>query len=169
MLDKLKRYTIIGMVFTLIIGTLMHFVYEWSGNNPIVGLFAPVNESVWEHMKLIFFPILLYSFLMNNQLKKEYLCVTSATSFGILLGTILIPVFFYVYTGILGYNLMILDIGTFVVSVLIAFYAVYKLTLSCKLKNYLTLLRVMVLLLVIIFIVFHYVQPDIGLFAEPNE
>ncbi|MGN0318589.1 MAG: DUF6512 family protein [Lachnospira sp.] len=161
-MNKLKRYTIIGIVFTLIIGTLMHFVYEWSGNNPIVGLIAPVNESVWEHMKLIFFPILIHSLFMNNQLKNEYPCVMSATSFGILLGTLLIPVIFYVYTGILGYNLMILDIGTFVVSVLIAFYAIYKLTISCKLKNYLTLLRVMVLLLAILFILFHYVQPSLN-------
>ena len=46
----LKRYTMIGIVFVLITGSLAHFVYDWSGKNHIVGLFTPINESVWEHM-----------------------------------------------------------------------------------------------------------------------
>ena len=51
-----------GILFTLIIGTLLHFTYEWSGENPFVALYSPVNESVWEHLKLLFFPVLLYTF-----------------------------------------------------------------------------------------------------------
>ena len=51
-----------GILFTLIIGTLLHFTYGWSGENPFVALYSPVNESVWEHLKLLFFPVLLYTF-----------------------------------------------------------------------------------------------------------
>lgn len=58
---KLLCYTILGVIFTFLAGTLLHFTYEWSGNNFWVGLFSPVNESTWEHMKLLFFPMLFYS------------------------------------------------------------------------------------------------------------
>ncbi|MDD7025196.1 MAG: DUF6512 family protein, partial [Oscillospiraceae bacterium] len=58
-MNKLKCYTITGILFVIITGTISHFVYEWSQNNFILGLFFPVNESTWEHMKLLFFPMLI--------------------------------------------------------------------------------------------------------------
>ena len=56
MSKTLLKLDIIGFVFVSVIGTLAHFVFEWSGNNTVVGLFCPINESPWEHLKLIFFP-----------------------------------------------------------------------------------------------------------------
>ena len=166
-MNKLKIYTVAGIIFTLIVGTLFHFIYEWSGNNYIVGFISPVNESTWEHMKLIFFPMLFYSFYMNYKLKSQYSCVTSALLFYIIIGTFLIPVIFYTYSGILGRNILFLDILTFIISVLIAFYAVYRLTLSYRLKNFETLPAVLLLLLSACFLVFTYNPPDIGIFRKP--
>lgn len=60
-MKHLKRYTIIGIIFVLITGTFAHFLYDWTENNHIVGFFTPINESIWEHMKLLFFPMLIYS------------------------------------------------------------------------------------------------------------
>lgn len=164
-MNQLKKYMITGIVFVLITGTLAHFVYEWTGNNFIAGLFTPVNESVWEHMKLIFFPM-LYSLVAVFRLKKDYPCIISALGFGILLGTILIPAFYYTYTSILGKNIFALDIGTFILSTIIAFYSVYKLTLSCKLKSFSLLLWGLVAVLFICFLVFSYHPPKLPIFAN---
>ena len=60
-MKKLKKYVWIGILFCLILGSLSHFFYSWTLSNPIVGIFCPVSESAWEHMKLVFFPVLLYS------------------------------------------------------------------------------------------------------------
>lgn len=49
--------------FISILGVLLHFTYEWSNDNPAVGLFSAVNESTWEHLKLIFFPMLLLTMI----------------------------------------------------------------------------------------------------------
>lgn len=49
--------------FISILGVLLHFTYEWSNDNPAVGLFSAVNESTWEHLKLIFFPMLLLTMM----------------------------------------------------------------------------------------------------------
>ena len=49
----LKRNLIAFLVIS-ILGTIGHFLFEWTGENAIVGLFFPVNESTWEHLKLLF-------------------------------------------------------------------------------------------------------------------
>lgn len=132
----LKRRTIGGIAFVLIAGTLSHFLYEWTGKNFVAGLFTPVNESVWEHMKLVFFPMLLYSFFMIPGLKDEFPCLPSAYCFGMLLGTLLIPVLFYAYNFVTGRDVFFLDLATFAVSVILGCTAVYKLTLHCGAKAF---------------------------------
>lgn len=164
----LKRYTIIGIIFVLITGTLAHFLYDWSGNNYIVGLFTPINESIWEHMKLLFFPMLIYSFFIILKFQKTYSCVASSLFFGILIGTLLIPIFFYAYTSILGKDIFILDIGTFILSIIIAFWLSYKLTLSCKLKPYTHLLCGLICIFFISFMFFTHNPPETRIFENPN-
>lgn len=166
-MKQLKCYTIIGIIFVLILGTLSHFLYEWTGNNFIIGLFTPINESTWEHMKLLFFPMLLYSSAMIFKLKKIYPCIASSLYLGTLLGIWLIPTFFYSYTYVLGKNIFILDFTTFVLSVIIAFCTAYKFTLSCKLQPYSLFIYGLVCICIICFVLFTYHPPDTEVFADP--
>lgn len=166
-MKHLKRDTIIGIFFVAITGTLAHFLYDWSNQNQIVGLFTPVNESTWEHMKLLFFPMFLYALGMIVALHKKYACITSAFCFGILAGTFLIPVFYYAYTSILGKNVFFLDISIFILSIVIAFWLSYQLTQSCKLKNFTPLLCIMTGILFVCFLVFTYNPPNSSIFGYP--
>lgn len=167
-MKHLKRYTIIGIVFVLITRTLAHFIYDWSGKNYIVGLFTPINESVWEHMKLLFFPMLIYSIILISKFYKKYSCITSALFFGILAGVFLIPLFYYTYTYILGKNIFILDLTIFILSIFIAFWLSYKLTLSCWLKPYTPLLCILICVLFSCFLLFTYRHPDIAIFQDSS-
>ena len=54
-------WELIGVIFTILFGSVNHFLYKWSGKKKIVGLISPVNESTWEHMKLITTPMILFS------------------------------------------------------------------------------------------------------------
>ena len=63
MQNKNRIIYITGYIAVAILGTLLHFVYEWSGSNMIVGLFSSTNESTWEHMKLAFYPMLIFSII----------------------------------------------------------------------------------------------------------
>ena len=167
-MKHLKRYTVIGIIFVLITGTLAHFLYGWTGNNHIAGLFTPINESIWEHMKLVFFPMLIYSLIMILKFHRKYSCITSALSFGILVGTFLIPLFYYTYTFFLGTNIFILDISTFILSIVIAFWLSYKLTLSCRLEPYSPLLRILVCILFVCFLIFTCHPPNTTIFQDPT-
>lgn len=98
-MKTLKTYMRIGIFFVITTGSLAHFFYDWSGHASIVGYFTPVNESIWEHMKLLFFPMLLYAFVLTVRLRHHAPSIPSALCTGILLGTFLIPLFFYSQTG----------------------------------------------------------------------
>ncbi len=167
-MKRLKWYFLFGVIFVIVTGSLSHFLYKWSGNNTIVGLFVPVNESVWEHMKLIFFPTLFYSLFLIFQLKKELPCITSSLYLGILLGTFFIPVFFYTYTGVLGRDFFFLDLADFVLGVILAFAAAYRLTDSCRVQPYCKFLFGLVCLCAVCFLLFTYRPPNCNLFLDPS-
>lgn len=164
---RLKRNLVIGVVFVFITGTLAHFLYEWTGNSFFAGLFTPVSESVWEHMKLLFFPMLFYSLPLTIAAKGSYGCLVPSLCFGILAGTLLIPVLFYAYTFILGKNILVLDIAIFALSTVLAFWTAYRLTLSCRLKPYTGLLCALVCILFLCFLLFTYSPPDMEIFIAP--
>ena len=149
------------------LGTFLHFAYELSGNNFFVGLFTPTSESVWEHTKLIFFPMLFYGLYLSKKLKTSYPCITSAMLFGTLLGVLLIIALFYIYSGIIGTHIAFVDIAIFYISVIIAFYTAYRLTLSCSVNEYHDLLWFLNAFLTCLFLIFTVFPPNIALFMVP--
>jgi hypothetical protein len=60
---KILTYEIIGMAFIIILGSLLHFTFELSGDQPIVGVFSAVNVSGWDRLKLAFWPALLFGLI----------------------------------------------------------------------------------------------------------
>ena len=168
MRKKLMIYTLLGILFTSIVGTLSHFLYEWSGNNFYIGFVTPVNETTWEHMKMIFFPMFLYCCFENIMLKKHYPSIICANAVAILIGTFSIPAIFYTYTGILGTNHIVLDIATFYISIIIAFTFSRFLTKK-KISNvHCRWLEAVVLLILLCFIIFTVYPQDIGIFRVPQ-
>ena len=119
-----SKLNLFRFIFISILGVLLHFTYEWSGDNPAVGLFSAVNESTWEHLKLIFFPMLLltlteslWSHIQEKPLPENFL---PARTIGILSGTAFIVVVFYTLNGVLGRNYEILNIALYLAGVLFA-------------------------------------------------
>ena len=91
---KVLISSIIGFFVVSILGTLGHFVYNWTDENILAGFLFPVNESTWEHMKLAFFPMLLYVFLESLWLKEETPFNTCINLISVLIATYLIPMRF---------------------------------------------------------------------------
>ena len=166
-MKKLKSYIIAGIIFVSIAGTLLHFAYEFSGRNSLLGLFVPINESIWEHTKLIFFPMLIYSFYLNKNLLPDYPCINSSMILGEISGVISIIALYYTYSGIIGFNLAVIDISIFYISVISAFYIAYKSTLFCTLNNHKTILYFSLTVLFFMFICFSINPPKIPLFISP--
>ena len=165
----LKSNIIAGIVFVSALGTLFQFLYEWSGNNFFIGFFTSVNESVWEHTKLLFFPMLIYSFYLKYKLGKDYPAVNNAMCSGASSGILLIIVLYYTYSGIVGFHASFIDISIFYISVILSFLIVYKLTVSNITVKYNALFLVIWISLICLYVIFTLFPPDIPLFISPEK
>lgn len=168
--SKLLRAQIIVIIVSLILGTLLHFTYEWSGENGIIASFSAVNESVWEHLKLAFYPMLFaaiveYFFVQkitNNYIEAKTIGIFTAISF--------IVISFFTYTGIIGTSILLLDILIFIISIILGEWIAYRLM---KRKNESTikskiLAGVITIFLCICFIMFTYFPPEVNLFRDSS-
>lgn len=106
----------ISFIVISIIGTLFHFLYDWSNHNKIVGLFAAVNESTWEHIKIALTPTLLWG-LIDGFLYGANPNYFLAKSMSLLIIIVVIPVLFYLYFAILKKHVLIIDILIFYIAI----------------------------------------------------
>ena len=88
---KWRKWELAGLFVTLILGNLLHFVFDWSGENRIVAAFAAVNESTWEHMKLLVIPWVVWSLVEAVVLRDSRRPVLLARARGLLAGVVLFP------------------------------------------------------------------------------
>ena len=91
-----------GLTFTAVLGTILHFLYGLTGDNMAVAPFSAVNESTWEHMKLLFFSSLAFAYIQSFFFRKSYHGFWKIKLLGSVLGLGLIPVLFYTYNGAIG-------------------------------------------------------------------
>lgn len=124
---RYKKITGLGILWTIVLGTLSHFFYQWSHENILIGLFYPVNESVWEHLKLLFFPALTYMFIEQKAMGKAMPGLFGKNLLGIFAGLLVMPLLFYGYTAFSGKSILLVDIGIFCVCVLLTFLLHYEL------------------------------------------
>jgi len=164
---KIKNWQIITVIICLILGILLHFTYEWSGENAIVGLFSAVNESTWEHLKLAFFPMLLMAIIGYFVIGKRTNNYWLAQAIGIITAITFIVTFFYTYRGVLGKNIDVLNIGSFCVAVILGEFVTYKILKSRKTYNAELVSIIFLVILFFSFILYTFYPPQIPLFQDP--
>ena len=86
---KLLRWQLAGFAVTVLGGVLLHFLYNWMQQSILIAPFSSVNESTWEHMKLLFFPMFIFA-LFQSQFFKEFKNFWCVKLVGILTGLVLI-------------------------------------------------------------------------------
>ena len=121
-----KRY-ILAFVLTALGGAALHFAYELLPS-PLVGLFAPVNESVWEHIKIFALPYLVWGVIELAFSIGYFRQFVVAKVFGLYLQCILIISFYYLYSSIIGCSILWLDILSVLVWICLAQLFSFKLT-----------------------------------------
>ena len=167
MKNNLFRRTVVGFVFVSIAGSLFHFIFQWSGYNRLAGIFFPVNESVWEHLKLIYLPFLIWTIAEYYILKKDKSNIFPK-AIGTLCGMATIVIFYYTYTGISGKENEFLNIFSFFIGAAVAFVVDYLMIKSEKFKSNSTAGIIIFIITGAIFVVFTFAPPLIPLFKDPQ-
>ncbi len=164
---SIELWQLIGFAVTSLGGTLLHFLYDWLGGAAWIAPFSGVNESTWEHMKILFWPAFLYALLQSFFFRdrEDFWCVKLR---GILLGLLLVPVLFYIYNGVIGQSPDWINIAIFFVSAAAAYIHETKLFRAEKPKCLAPKLALAVLWgIAILFAVFTFATPELDIFKDP--
>ena len=156
-----------GFATVSLLGTVLHFLYDLLGGAIWVAPFSGVNESTWEHMKLLFWPMLVFAAIQWPFFKNvtAFWCIKLR---GTLIGLGLIPVIFYTYNGVIGRSPDWVNISIFFISAAVVF--TYELRQFNSGKAVCKRPRFAVALLCFIgaaFILFTFITPHLGIFADP--
>ena len=167
MKSSVGLWQLFGFAVTSLGGTILHFLYDWLGEALWIAPFSGVNESTWEHMKLLFWPMLLFGVVQSFFFKDrgDFWCVKLR---GILLGMALIPVIFYTYNGVIGKSPDWLNIAIFFVAAAAVYLYETRLYQKERVRCSSPKWAVAALGgLAVLFVVFTFVTPEIGIFKDP--
>lgn len=167
MKKSIGLWELMGFAVTSLGGTLLHFLYDWTGKSVWVAPFSGVNESTWEHMKLLFWPMLIFA-LVQSAFFRDRTDLWCIKLRGILSGLILIPVIFYTYNGVIGHSPDWINIAIFFICAMVAYIYELRLfnsdTVRCKSSK---LAFFALCVIAILFVVFTFMTPEIGIFKDP--
>jgi hypothetical protein len=158
-----------GAVFISVLGSLLHFMFAFVGGWPPAALIAAVNESVWEHLKLAFWPAILFALITWPIFRKNAKNYWTARAFGILTMPVIITSGFYGYTAAAGRNFLWADISLFVLAVfcgqLVSLGLLRKQTFAPSTK---ILAAILLVLMIAAFSLFTFFPPRGSLFRDPR-
>ena len=157
-----------GFVFTAVAGTLLHFLFDWSHGSVVVAVFSAVNESIWEHLKLLFYPMTLFAiieYLFWGKNTESFWCIKGI---GSLVGLLMIPVIYYTYTGSLGIKADWFNIAIFFITAGVVCWLEIRL-LQQNTVYPIDFVYVIILLGLMagVFAIFTFFPPHIPLFQDP--
>lgn len=168
MSQTISRWQLGGFLFTSVLGTALHFFFELTGGSAGAALVSAVNESIWEHIKLIYYPMLIFALIEYRVWGKEvdgFWCVKLK---GMLLALVLIPALYYTYTGALGVSADWFNVTIFFITAAVMFYTETRMLRegrSCRLGGGVSIL--LLLAVGALFILFTFAAPRIPLFRDP--
>ena len=157
-----------GFLFISIVGSLLHFTYEWSNHNKYVSLLSAVNESVWEHMKLLVFPSLVWMiieipFISNN---SNFL---TAKFVSLIVMILLVPTLFYLFKYLIKQSILIVDILIFYVAVGVGQFLSYIILGASVLPNIFNYISLIGLILIYSYFLIATLIPGKGdIYVDPN-
>ena len=157
-----------GFIFTAVVGTLLHFLFDWTGESAVVALFSAVNESIWEHLKLLFYPMVALAVIEYFFWGKDIKSFWCVKLMGILTGLTLIPVVYYSYTGILGAEADWFNITIFFLAAAVAYWVETKLfqrDYTCRISAGVAV--ALICLIAVVFTVFTFRPLHIPFFQDP--
>lgn len=160
----------IGAIFFIFLsGSIVHFAFELSNFWYPMAPFAAVNESIWEHLKMVFWPGLIfftlqYYFLRNEKCANEF---WTAKALCLIIMPLLIVLGWYGVVAVTGEHYFIVDVALFLGAIIAGQFLSYAFLsgkLNSNLKPRLALLAIFLMALAFAF--FSFFPPKLSLFEH---
>lgn len=164
-----EKWILKGIPSLFIIGTIMHFAYDLSKNNIIVGLFAAVNESMWEHLKMVLIPVILWWVLYyyfkggNYSINKNKWFQSALVA--LIISLLTIPMLYYFYNQAFGVELLVVDIIILLLAITFGQLLGLHIYRHGKGVNS-SIITIVFIVLIAMFMIFTFYPPHIPLFKD---
>ena len=162
-------WEILGILFMIIAGSLLHFAYELLNQLPIVGVISPVNESVWEHLKMGFWSLVLFSLIEYWFIKNETKNFLLAKCLGVFALQGFILLVFYTYTAFSAKPILVIDISSYILGCVlcqVVSYIILTRTVDRIMMNRLGLALIMIH--AVLLITFTFAPPKLPIFQDSH-
>ena len=165
---NIEKTLFFSFIISVILGTLLHFAFEYSGRNTVIGAFTPVNESIWEHLKLILIPSITVGFFEYFSFGKEYKGYFGARGFATLIGILFLLTGYYTYSGIVGADYFIADIILFILATGLTSILTFVFITKLNLGERSSIIGIMIItVFVLLFMYFTFDPPMLEMFRDP--
>lgn len=162
----IKKWEILGAIFSIVVGTVFHFIFEWSGRNSLVAIFGAVNESTWEHLKMSFWPTLFFAAIEYIAWGKNIRNFFFASFLKLLLTPLIIIFLFYGWSIFLPNN-VIWSISIFILAIIVGYITSFKVIKYKTNPRDERIWKVLLILMVLKFSIFTYLPPKNFIFKDP--
>lgn len=168
MKNKILLWEVGGFFFIGLAGAALHFTFELSNfSNNVVAYFSAVNESTWEHLKMVYFPGLIFALVEYTYVREQANNYLIAKTASLLCMPAIITVGWYIYAPAVGHYIFAVDLSLFYLSVLVGQFISYKLLTRKPMdKKYNSYALVAQILLFVVFSTFTFYPPRIFLFEH---
>ena len=163
----IRQWCIAGFFSIVTVAIFWHYLYNWTGHSTIIGFIAPVNESVWEHLKLGYWGILIFSAVEFTFVRNTIHNLFLAKASGVVVLSLTILAIFYSYTSITGYFILWIDISSFVAGAFLCQWLIFKLYFTRSIGQLTEIAGIVFLLITgLLFAVFTSYPPDMPIFID---
>lgn len=168
MKNKVLIWEIGGFLFIGLIGAALHFTFEMSNYSSMeVAYFSAVNESTWEHLKMVFFPGLVFALIQYTYVRDAVNNYILAKVAGLFIMPLVITIGWYIYAPILGRSYYPVDLFLFYLAVFLGQWASYKLLTRAPLEKKYTQYAIGVFMVMFVaFSTFTFYPPNFFLFEH---
>jgi hypothetical protein len=157
---------IISFFIVSMLGVVTHSFHKWFKKGFLVHVFSAVNESVWEHMKLSFYPM-LGTVIIHSLIPGFYYSGFWGSAFlTVITATVLVPLLYYPVRAMLGKEVPAASIGLYFVCILLAFVLEYFLMDSKAMIMDQGIAIAALAVCLAVFAVFTYFPPRVELFRD---
>ncbi len=169
-MNKNIKFLLLAIPFLFLIGSLIHFLYEFSNENFFIGLISPINESIWEHTKLSLYPLIIYwiifyLFNSNDINKNNYFFALLVT---LITYIILIPMLYYFYTGSFGFQILFVDILILLISLALSHFIGIHIYNNSNINLEYKISVFIIILILLLYILLTINPPELPLFYDKS-
>ncbi len=157
-----------GIALCFALSCFLHFAYELSGKNIIIAVFSSVNESVWEHVKILLIPFLLWSIAEYYLLRPHIKRLITARCAGALTIMLCCVCFFFIYSGVWGSHVLWIDIvSAFLWIACGELVSIRIINSDSNVSDIFPISAALLCLIIVMLLCFSVSPPKIGLFRDP--